>query len=68
MHVQALEACHLPMVELLQREYSLSLACDPDLNYLLESIKHTYFPTAGGQGMGGILGNIFQMMGTPTQG
>lgn len=51
-------------MELLQKEYARSLARDPDLGELLETVKQTYFPSLGGQGMGGLLGNIFQMMST----
>lgn len=61
---QALDGRSLSLLELLQNEYSHSLARDPDLGEMLETVKQTYFPSMGGQGMSGLLGNIFQMMST----
>ncbi|BDA41429.1 probable Golgi to ER traffic protein 4 homolog [Coccomyxa sp. Obi] len=63
--LQAMEVRSLPLVELLQKEYGRSLERDPELGELLEAVKHTYFPSFGGQGMGGILGSLFQRMTTP---
>lgn len=60
-----MEVRSLPLVKLLQKEYGRSLARDPELGELLEAVKHTYFLTFGGQGMGGVLGSLFQRMITP---
>ncbi|EIE25182.1 hypothetical protein COCSUDRAFT_65140 [Coccomyxa subellipsoidea C-169] len=62
--LQALDGRSLSLLELLQKEYSHSLARDPDLGEMLETVKQTYFPSMGGQGMSSLLGNIFQMIST----
>jgi hypothetical protein len=46
---------------MLQLEYVPSLARDPELPGLVQAIKETYFSISR-QGMGGMLGNMLQML------
>ena len=58
---QAVEARSLPLVELLEREYAVSLARDPQLPALLQAAKGAHFALPQ-QGMGGVLGSLFSML------
>ncbi len=65
--MQALDKQSMQLVDLLQREYGPALGQDPELPVLLQAVKEAYFDVPR-QGMGGMLGSIFQQMLGPGEG
>ena len=61
--IQAVEMRSVQLLELLEREYRPSLLQDRELLGLLEAIKQKHFGVQRG-GLGGLLGSLFQNMGS----
>ena len=61
--LQAVEIRSVRLLELLEREYRPSLMQDRELLGLLEAVKQKHFGGPRG-GLGGLLGSLFQNLGT----